>query len=54
MSGQTQQLSPTELNINDVLIAHYKVLNIEEAVLPVGPRDILLSSKRTAWAGKKW
>jgi len=34
--------------INDVLTTPYKVLNIEEAVRPAGPRDILLSGKRIA------
>ncbi len=38
--------------INDVLTTLNKVLNIEEAVRPVGPRDILLSGKRNAWAGE--
>jgi len=35
---------------NGFLTALYKVLNIEEAVRPVGPRDILLFGKRNAWA----
>jgi len=32
--------------INDVLTMLYKVLHIEEAFGPVGPRDILLSGKK--------